>query len=76
MDSGIGVANVEPGSPADEAGLLVNDIIVRIGDVDITNSGDLLQALTRFRAGDSVAVAFYRDSQRQEQEVTLAERPR
>jgi S1-C subfamily serine protease len=67
---------VEPGSPADEAGLLVNDIIVRIGDMDIANSGDLLQALTKFRAGDSVAVAFYRDSQRQEQEVTLAERPR
>jgi S1-C subfamily serine protease len=76
VDSGIGVANVEPGSPADEAGLLVNDIIVRIGDVDITNSGDLLQALTKFRAGDSVAVAFYRDSQRQEQEVTLTDRPR
>jgi S1-C subfamily serine protease len=76
VESGIGVANVEPDSPADEAGLLVNDIIVRIGDVDITNSGDLLQALTKFRAGDSVAVAFYRDSQRQEQEVTLADRPR
>ena len=76
VDSGVGVANVEPRSPADEAGLRVNDIIVRIGDVDIANSGDLLQALTQYRSGDTVPVAFYRDSERQEEEVTLTERPR
>jgi serine protease Do len=76
VDSGIGVADVEPGSPADKAGLRVNDIIVRIGDVTIANSGDLLQALTKYRAGDTVTVTFYRDGQEQDEQVTMAERPR
>jgi serine protease Do len=76
VDSGVGVAAVEPGSPADQAGLRVSDVIVRLGDLDITNSGGLLQALTKFRAGDTVAVVFYRDSQQQQGEVTLTERPR
>jgi S1-C subfamily serine protease len=76
VDRGIGVAAVEPGSPADRAGLRVNDIIVRIGEVDITNTGGLTQALTKFRAGDAVTVTFYRDSQQQQEEVTLTDRPR
>jgi serine protease Do len=76
VDKGVGVAAVEPGSPADQAGLRVNDIIVRIGDVDITNTGGLTQALTKFRAGDTVTVVFYRDSQQQQDEVTLTDRPR
>jgi len=76
VDRGVGVAVVDSGSPADEAGLRVNDIIVRLGDQTIASSGDLLQALTKFRAGDTVTIAFYRDSQLQEEEVTLTARPR
>jgi S1-C subfamily serine protease len=75
VDKGVGVAAVEPGSPAEEAGLRVNDIIVRIGDVDITNNGGLTQALTRFKAGDTVTVVFYRGSQQQQEEITLTDRP-
>jgi serine protease Do len=76
VDSGVGVANVGQGSPADRTGLRVNDVIVRLGDLAITNGGDLLQALTRFRAGDTVTVAFYRDGELREEEITLAARPR
>ena len=76
VDWGVGVAVVDRGSPADRGGLGVNDIIVRLGDVTITNSGDLLQALTKFRDGDTVTVAFYRDGELREEEVTLATRPR
>jgi S1-C subfamily serine protease len=76
VDRGVGVADVTVGSPADKAGLRVSDIIVRLGDVTINNSGDLVQALTKYRAGDKVTVVFYRDSQQQETEVTLTARPR
>jgi serine protease Do len=75
VDKGIGVAGVDSGSPADQAGLRVGDIIVRLGDVTINNSGDLVQALTKYRAGDKVTVVFYRDSQQQETEATLTARP-
>jgi len=76
VDKGVGVADVDQGSPADQADLRVGDIIVRLGDQTIASSGDLLQALTKYRAGDKVTVVFYRDSQQQETEVTLATRPR
>jgi S1-C subfamily serine protease len=76
VDKGVGVANVDQASPADQAGLRVGDIIVRLGDVTIDNSGDLVQALTRYRAGDKVTAVFYRDNQQQETEVTLTQRPR
>ena len=75
VDKGVGVAGVTSGSPADKAGLRVNDIIVRLGNVSIDNSGDLLQALTKYQASDKVTVTFYRDSQQQEAEVTLTTRP-
>ena len=74
VDSGAGIAAVTSGSPADQAGLQVNDIMVQLGDVTINNSGDLLQALTQYQAGDKVTVVFYRDSQKQQVEVTLAQR--
>jgi serine protease Do len=76
VDRGVGVAEVTPGSPADKAGLRISDIIVRLGEVTIDSSGDLLQALTKYRAGDKVTVFFYRDSQQQQTEVTLTARPR
>jgi serine protease Do len=75
VDRGVGVADVTVGSPADKAGLRVSDIIVRLGDVTINNNGDLVQALTKYRAGDTVTAVFYRDSQQQETEVTLTARP-
>jgi S1-C subfamily serine protease len=75
VDSGLGVAAVTSGSPAGVAGLRVNDVIVRIGDVTVNNSGDLLQALTKYRAGDKVTVVFYRGSQQQQVDVNLTQRP-
>jgi serine protease Do len=75
VDRGVGVAEITPGSPADEAGLRISDIIVQLGDVTINSSGDLTQALTKYRAGDKVTVVFYRDSQQQQTEVALTTRP-
>lgn len=48
--SGLLVMSVEQGSPADHAGLLVGDVIVAVGDVDVRGIDDLLYAL-----GDAVA---------------------
>jgi S1-C subfamily serine protease len=75
VDRGVGVAEITQGSPADKVGLRVGDIIVRLGEVTINSSGDLTQALTKYRADDKVTVVFYRDSQQQQTEVTLTTRP-
>jgi serine protease Do len=75
VDHGVGVTDVVQRSPAEKAGLQANDIIVALEDTEIGNSGDLLEALRRYRAGDRVTVRYYRDGEQREAEATLAERP-
>ena len=74
VDQGVGVTDVISGSPAEEAGLLPNDIIVGLEEAEIRNSGDLLEALRRYRAGRSVTVRFFRGDDEREMVVTLGER--
>ena len=75
VDQGVAIAGVGPDSPAEKAGLRPRDVIVRIGNRDVGNNGELLQALTVFRAGDRVTVEFFRDGERRQTEVVLGERP-
>lgn len=75
VDHGVGITNVQPGSPADLGGLRPEDIIVRLADQGIDNNGDLLQALTVHRAGETVEVQYYRGQELRETKVSLAERP-
>lgn len=71
VDHGVGVREVESGGPADEAGLQPGDIIVELAGKELSNSGDLLQALTTYRAGDTVTVEFFRDGELESAEITL-----
>ncbi len=75
VEQGVVITQVVSGGPAARAGLRVNDIIVRIGGRDVRNSGELLQALTQLRAGQTVEVEFYRGGSRQTTNVTLGQRP-
>jgi S1-C subfamily serine protease len=75
VEEGVGIVQVVPGSPADDAGLQQNDIIVRVEDQEITNTGDLLEALRAYQAGDTVTIRLYRDDEQQELEVTLGTQP-
>ena len=75
VEQGVVVGQVVPGSPAARAGLRPNDIIVRLGGREVRNSGELLQALAQFRAGQTVTVEFFRGSSQQRAEVTLGQRP-
>jgi serine protease Do len=75
VDSGAAVLEVGPGTPADEAGLRAEDIIVGLNDTPIESSGDLLGALRDYQPGDTVQLTVVRDDNEQTFEVTLAERP-
>ena len=77
------VLGVEPGSPADRAGLLParmtadgglvpGDAIVALGGSEVEDAGDLLAALDLFRPGDTVPLTVLREGARVEIEVTLA----
>ncbi|HLA80646.1 MAG TPA: PDZ domain-containing protein [Thermoleophilia bacterium] len=55
---------VEPGSPAAEAGLRPQDLVVRIGDRDIHSLEELGRALRSGKAGDRLSIQIARDGER------------
>ena len=63
------------GTPAAQAGLRENDVIVNVDGQDVSNSGDLLAVLAKHRAADRVSVVYYRGSDKRTTDVTLASRP-
>lgn len=73
VDWGGYVTEVATGSPAAKAGLHVQDIITRIGDIDITEKTTYLNALFAYQAGDEVVIEFYRNNQKMSASVVLAE---
>ena len=62
---------VEPGSPADAAGLERGDIVVAIGDRDIEAVEDVFAAVRANRVGDSVEVTVVRSGVERTFDVTL-----
>ena len=73
--SGAVIVNVTPDSPAAAGDLQANDVIVRVGDHDITTSQDVVQAVRAYEPGDQVEVVVNRDGDELTLGVTLAERP-
>ncbi|WP_368657713.1 S1C family serine protease [Metabacillus halosaccharovorans] len=61
VKEGVVVGTVSPNSPADEAGLQQQDVIVSMNDQAITNASDLRKFLyTETEIGDEVDVTLYR----------------
>lgn len=74
-DRGVLVGEVQPGGPADEAGLVQGDVIVAIDDTRIDDLGDLFAILQRRAPGDRVTVTVVREGDEQDVEVVLGELP-
>jgi hypothetical protein len=72
--TGVRVAGVQPGSPADRCGVLPGDLIVRFAGVNVDTLDDLHAALRGRRPGDRVPVVFRRDGRPRSVEATLAAR--
>jgi len=71
VDAGILVSSVAPGSPADAASISAGDIIVGIGDADITSVEDFFIAVRLHEIGDTVPVRIVRDGEQVTLDVTL-----
>ena len=61
-------------SPAEEAGLLVNDVITGIDDEDIRNREQLMEKLSNYHPGDEIVLTILRDEEESEVPVTLGKR--
>ncbi len=63
---------VIPGSPADKAGLVENDIILEINGETITQDRSLARELQKYNPGDTVTMKVLHDDQEKEVSATLA----
>ena len=59
-DGGAGVVAVQPGSPADNAGLRAGDVITKLGNATIGNASDLQKAVRGHQPGDTVTLTVQR----------------
>jgi Do/DeqQ family serine protease len=73
--SGAIVNHVEPGGPADRAGLRANDVIVEIAGRRVDNKARVKQVIAARAPGDAVTIAFLRGGRRSEARAVLADNP-
>jgi serine protease Do len=67
------VAEVEPGGPADRAGLRAGDLIIKVDQTEIVHSGELPRTVARHAPGSKVKVEYLRDKGARTVDVTLDE---
>lgn len=71
-----GVVVLDAIGPAQEAGLQLNDVIVKFNDTPIPTTLEMKKFLyDKVKIGDTVKVTFYRDGKEQTTNVKLAEKP-
>jgi S1-C subfamily serine protease len=73
-DHGALVADVSPGSPAENAGLRQGDVIVKVDGKDINTNDELVAAVRRHKPGDKVTLTVERNRQSRTIDVTLGSR--
>jgi hypothetical protein len=61
--SGVRADGVTDGRPAQKAGLLAGDIIIQLGDNNVSSLETYMQALGKFKKGDKAKVKFKRGNQ-------------
>jgi serine protease Do len=75
IDHGIFVVEVVPGSPADDAGLQAQDVILEFDGQEIETMDDLVLGIRNAKIGQSVKIIYWRDGQEKTTTATLIKRP-
>jgi serine protease Do len=73
-DYGIVLQSVEPGSPADKAGLQPGDVITSLNGKAVRTGNDLVNPIADSPIGDKMRVEYIRDKKEHETSVTVADR--
>ncbi len=73
--AGVLVVHVEPGSPADKAGVLLGDVLLKIADRNFAEQGTT-SILSTLAPGQSMSVAGIRGGQAFNSTILVGERPR
>ena len=91
VERGAWLQDVSPDGPADKAGLrgggsreqefqastwrTGGDIVVRVGDTEVEDPGDVADAIAKLDPGSEVEIELYRDGEKRTVTVRLGERP-
>ena len=75
VERGALIERVPDRTPAAEAGLQPDDVVVRFGDIEIATMDQLIVAVRQADVGDVITVVYIRQGEESTAEVTLAERP-
>ena len=63
---------VQQGGPADKAGIKDGDIIIKVGDLEVGQSGGVSSLIAEYRPGERVDITVLRDGEETVKSVTLA----
>ena len=75
LEHGVLVTKVTDGSPAQHAGMMMGDIILKMDNAEIDTIEDLLGEIHKRKVGDKVKVAVFRRGFEQFFDVTLSKMP-
>ena len=75
LPAGAFIEEIVDGAAAQKAGLQVWDIIVKLGDHEITCVNDLLLALRKMEVGEATTVTVYRTGQQMTMDIILEQKP-
>ena len=74
VETGVKFADIQPGSPADKAGVKAGDILIEFGGSPVKNLYDFTHALRAHKIGDVVEVRVLREGNEIAATVTLEQR--
>jgi serine protease Do len=74
-ERGLMLLTVEPTGPAGKAGLLIGDIVIAVGDVEVEHADDLQTYSDSDVIGKSAQIKFIRGGAVKEATLTVGERP-
>ena len=73
--SGVFVYSIEQNGAAAQSGLQAGDIIIKLGDTDITSMTDLMAAKRNYKAGDTVQMTVNRSGEEVTIDFTFGSQP-
>src|ERR1700751_973598 len=74
--NGVVIMGVEPGSPAEKAGLKGGDVITSVNGAAVKTGNDLVNPIAQAPIGSKVKITYFRDKQMKETTATVEDRTR